>query len=348
MKDLKEFKKVSEAIKEVKDNVLRDYNEEADSKGKLSVSYSKMSLFQNCNRRYKFQYIDQMWDYSDSIATTFGTLLHAILELKGRDIMAGNKLDYDYYEELLYNGIDEQTDKHTEHILGVNEIKETYSEEWNTPDKHENTYDNKIQVFLNDVLPSRMNDDGWMVLDCEHPFCFVYDDTLIVRGFIDRIDYRVNEKGETEYRVVDYKSSKAAYREEDIKTSLQMFVYGLAILHEYGTLPIEYLYDFIAINETQLAMTKGYFKRGIRKINKFIDEESKSKEKEIFKPTPSPLCYYCPYSSTNPNNEKYGGVCEYCSKWTPENKTFEVVKSWDNSLDVHTLGNPPKKRKFVF
>ena len=127
-----------------------------------------------------------------------------------------------------------------------------------------------------------------------------------------------------------------------------MFIYGLAILHEYGSLPIEYLYDFIVINETQLAMTKGYFKRGIRKINKFIDEESKSKEKEIFKPTPSPLCYYCPYSSTNPNNEKYGGVCEYCSKWTPENKTFEVVKSWDNSLDVHTLGNPPKKRKFVF
>ena len=52
---------------------------------------------------------------------------------------------------------------------------------------------------------------------------------------------------------MDYKTSKAIYDESETKTSLQMFTYALAILHEFGSLPTEYLYDFIAINKTQSA-----------------------------------------------------------------------------------------------
>lgn len=347
MRDLKEFKNVSDAIKEVSNNI-RDY-EDTDEGKYLTVSYSKMSLFNNCHRRYLYQYIEQKYAYNDSIATELGTLFHAILELKGKNIINNVEHDYDLYKSLLYDGIDEETKKHTNHILGVNELKEKYPKEWNTPDKFENTYDNKTEVFLNEVLPTRIEDDGWKVLACEHPFKFVYDDKIIIHGFIDRIDYREDKRGNRQYRVVDYKTSKAIYDESETKTSLQMFTYALAILHEFGSLPTEYLYDFIAINKTQSAMTNGYFKRGIKKINKFIEDEMKCKEKDIYKPSPSPLCYFCSFhDASSPHaSEKYEGLCKYHSLWTPENRTFETKEQW-NGGSIRDLGNKPKERRFVF
>ena len=92
-------------------------------------------------------------------------------------------------------------------------------------------------------------------------------------------------------------------------------------------------------------MTNGYFKRGIKKINKFIEDEMKCKEKDIYKPSPSPLCHWCPYSSTS-ENEKFQGDCEYCSLWTPDNRTFDKKKEWEGG-SIRDLGKPPA-RKFVF
>lgn len=69
-----------------------------------------------------------------------------------------------------------------------------------------------------------------------------------------------------------------------------------------------------------------------------------SENKNLFIPKPTPLCHWCNFCTTNPEATIYKNECEYYSKWTPTQKTFEVNKKW-NALENN---NTEKKRKLVF
>ena len=48
-----------------------------------------------------------------------------------------------------------------------------------------------------------------------------------------------------------------------------------------------------------------------------------------FKPTPSPLCYWCSYCANNPNTkEPYKYMCEYYSLWKPSDRISVVNKKF--------------------
>ena len=49
-----------------------------------------------------------------------------------------------------------------------------------------------------------------------------------------------------------------------------------------------------------------------------------------YEPNPSPLCYWCEYSNTNPCITKEGkNLCPYYSLWTKDNRAnFSVKLKW--------------------
>lgn len=289
-------------------------------------SYSKLSTFIQCPMKYKLKYVDGNFEASEAIHLDIGNLLHKVLEIKYRNIIENKENNYEELLEIIQNGIAEETEKDKgKYIIGIEKIKEKFGEDRfiEIDSKSNLSYEDKLQVFY-DYLEK--DDIGfWKPFVVEQPFEFNYEGKAILNGFIDRID--INENGDL--RVVDYKSSNKVFDDKDLTTPLQMFIYALACENLFGKRPIEYQYDMILLGAKQNACTKGYFNRGLKKLNKTLDDIREYEESGNYKPKPTPLCHWCEFSETNPNATFYlQDLCEYYCLWTPNKKTFEKNKEF--------------------
>ena len=310
-----------------------------DDKNLPVFSYSKMEVFKNCPLQYRYKYIEKKYSQDTSIALELGSLCHYVLEQKGKMIVSGETVDYEKLNDILMNGVTETDEKTKEELLGVNQLKRKYFEVWHEADNASGaSYDEKIKLF-DKVLHEEMEETDWKPTYFEKPFEFVWDNKVILKGFIDRIDTK-----DGQYRTVDYKTSKKVYEQSKLATSLQFGVYALAILNEFGVLPIESEYRFILIDDKQYALTKGWENRLIKAMDKVFGDIEASEKKSVFVPKPSPLCHWCNFCQTNPEATIYRNECEYFSKWTPTQKTFEVNKKWNALENINTA----PKRKLVF
>lgn len=310
-----------------------------DDKNLPVFSYSKMEVFKNCPLQYRYKYIEKKYSQDTSIALELGSLCHYVLEQKGKMIVSGETVDYEKLNDILMNGVTETDEKTKEELLGVNQLKRKYFEVWHEADNASGaSYDEKIKLF-DKVLHDEMEETDWKPTYFEKPFEFVWDNKVILKGFIDRIDTK-----DGQYRTVDYKTSKKVYEQSKLATSLQFGVYALAILNEFGVLPIESEYRFILIDDKQYALTKGWENRLIKAMDKVFGDIEASEKKSVFVPKPSPLCHWCNFCQTNPEATIYRNECEYFSKWTPTQKTFEVNKKWNSLENINTA----PKRKLVF
>ena len=314
------------------------------------MSYSKLETFLNCPYSYKFKYKDSKYPSVSSLAMQIGTILHYALELKTHALMMQEtEVDYDYIKEIVLNGTDDQ--KKGEHIIGINALKKEYFEDWYKQDENsEMNYEEKIQLFFDKVLPTRIQDENYAPVGAEVNFQFVYDDRIIFHGFIDRVDMKNDDPNWL--RICDYKTSKKVFPDTKIKTPLQHIIYDLACVYMYGVIPKEHEYDFILLDKRQTTAdgvcSKGYLKRGVAKIDKTLDEIEECAKKKRFVPKPSPLCYWCAYHSDSPFSDmKYKGDCGYHSLWTPDNKTFETIKKYDEKDNLKYESDKPK-RKLIF
>lgn len=310
-----------------------------DDKNLPVFSYSKMEVFKNCPLQYRYKYIEKKYSQDTSIALELGSLCHYVLEQKGKMIVSGETVDYEKLNDILMNGVTETDEKTKEELLGVNQLKRKYFEVWHEADNASGaSYDEKIKLF-DKVLHDEMEETDWKPTYFEKPFEFVWDNKVILKGFIDRIDTK-----DGQYRTVDYKTSKKVYEQSKLATSLQFGVYALAILNEFGVLPTESEYRFILIDDKQYALTKGWENRLIKAMDKVFGDIEASEKKSVFVPKPSPLCHWCNFCQTNPEATIYRNECEYFSKWTPTQKTFEVNKKWNALENINTA----PKRKLVF
>lgn len=302
---------------------------EADRGVLPRLSYSGLEVFKNCPYQFNLKYGEKKFTKETTLALELGSLCHLILELKCNYIKAGKHVDYDYLHFILKYGSIDTNEKTKEHILGVDELKRKYFEEWYEPDNASGmTYEEKMEVFKK-VLKEEMNHASiWHPIYAELPFEFVYKDRVIFNGFIDRID--INIFGG--FRTVDYKTSKKQFESAKVVTSLQFGIYAMAIYQEFGQIPVSFLYRFILLDEDQMAMTSGWEKRLEKTLDNLLDKIDKCKKSGIWLPKPSPLCHWCNYSVTNPKAYEFKNDCEYYSLWTPENKVWAVNKRY-NALD---------------
>lgn len=315
---------------------------EINTQHKERFSYSKLDTYNKCPFRFKKKYEEEKRSNQNSLAMDIGSILHKGKEIIANSLIEGKTPDYEYVRSVILDGYNEETDQKDQHIKGVNELSRQYFEDWVTRDEKSGmTYDEKIELYFNHIKSMEENTD-WKPIAAELQFEFPYRDYTLY-GFIDKVE--INDKGDL--RVTDYKSSRQTYREQDLKTPLQMFIYSLAVKEIYQKLPSEFMYDFILLNKYQLACSKGYEARGIKKLNSLLDAIEESRNTGIYIPKPSPLCYWCDYCANNPKaDSKYKNECPYYLLWTPENKVYKTNKTFDKN-NTDAISNN-KDKPFVF
>lgn len=325
-------------------NKIRPVTEE-DYENLPIYSYSKIEVYKNCPLQFHKKYNEKKRTTDTSLALELGSTCHYVLQRKGEMLNEEGVADINALLDYLENGVTVTDKKTQEVLLGVKELQKKYWDIWYEPDNASGaTYVDKIETFKK-VLDKEMDEfDDWTPVYFEHKFNYVWDNKVIITGFIDRIDMK-----DGEYRTLDYKTSKKTYDSSKLATSLQFGIYALAILNEFGKLPIESKYRFILLDDEQLALTKGWEKRLIKALDKVFEQIETCEKEEIWKPSPTPLCHWCNYCEHNPDANEYKNDCEYYSLWQPNNKTFEVNKKWD-ALNFNKQKNKlnTENRKLIF
>ena len=325
-------------------DLVRPVTEE-DRKKLPVFSYSKIDTYRNCPYQYDLKYNQKKFTDDTSIALELGGLLHYVLEQKGNMLVRSTGslfeqpfVNYDLLNEIMINGVTKTDEKTREYLLGINDLKKKYFETWYEKDNASGmTYEDKMQIF-DKVLHSEMEwteENGfWRPYLFEHPFEFVWNNRVIIKGFIDRIDMKADEYNihSVDFRTIDYKTSKKIYDSNKLATSLQFGIYALAILNEFGKLPVENMYRFILLDDRQYALTKGWEKRLIKALDGIFDKIDSDNTSGIWTPKPTPLCYWCNFCSHNPDATEYKHDCEYYSMYELNSGNIVLSIKSDNVL----------------
>lgn len=272
-------------------------------------SYSKLACFEQCPYRYKLTYIDDHYIDCPRIATDFGTLIHHIEEEIGKSLQEKLKPNY---QELL-----------KEFDSEILNIKEKYPKDFINVDKSGRTYGDKAEYYRQSGiyrLEKRLQiNPNLEIVGLEKEFYLTFNQYLF-HGFIDRIFY---DKSQDVYIIEDIKTYAQKMGSRDLKTPLQHVIYSLA-LKSSGIDKIRCTYDLPLCDLTQ-NVAEGYLDRGIEKLNELFNDIKYSD----FAPRPTPLCHWCIFSGTYPDQpDEAKGLCPYYCEWTRENKTMRSNYRW--------------------
>lgn len=303
-------------------------------------SYSRLNTYVNCPFKYYLQYEQKHYIYMPNLAAEFGTLLHKIEERIAHAIMAEQPIDYDSlrYDFMNYN-IPKTSPADTDgDIYGINILKNKYHDEFYEIDQRGNSYYMKaIEYYERGIyrLENFMKENpNLRLVDVERYFEINYNQ-YVMQGYIDRI---LQDKETGEYIICDIKTKDHPFSDKELTTPLQFVVYSMGIKDMFNLdyYPDKCYYDLPICNIRQKAGTKGFIKRGIKKLDKIFNGINVEKD---FSATPSPLCYWCPFSYTNPNQQPEGKrLCPYFSLWTQTNnaKGYECMNKWEG-MERHSI-----------
>ena len=243
---------------------------DTDAPEKLLLSVSSVETFTGCKAKWYYRYIEKL-PAPHTYHTTAGSFIHKILEIfikkysKDKNLrLAGNtafflaKKDKELAPTLTPEIIEE----------GKQWLKFIVKKYEKSPELIPNTL--KVEV----------------------PFNFKIDDSLSVRGFIDRID----QIDSNTIKIVDYKTSS----NPNYLSSFQLATYTIATQKKYPGKAIQASYELIRhefaskeynISEKELQGVLNTFTKTASEIRHL----KKTSPTEAWDPTPTRLCSYCPF-----------------------------------------------------
>ena len=278
-------------------------------------SYSKIDVYSQCGFKYRLRYVDKHFVNTDGVATELGSAIHETEESIANAIKAGNSIDYIALKNKL--------------ILKMIELEHKYKKDWFNQDKSNRTYRDKVYGYLQSGiyrLERFMLANGHLqIVDTEKEFEFTLPGTeTVFHGFIDRILYNTKTN---KYIVQDIKTYAVPVEKKNLKVPLQFVVYSYAMQNLYGitAADLEYSYDLPFCDIIQSAGEEDFEETGRQELVNLLA----SIQDNEFKPNPTPLCHWCEYCPTNPNQPAEGkNLCPYHSLWTKENRTKDIAARW--------------------
>ena len=251
-----------------------------DDRGRLRLSFTRVDVFEQCPRRFRYQYVDRL-PQAPAPQLSFGSSLHATLEwLYDRKHPVLPSLEdtlqalYDTWDTAGYVDVDRE-----EQLVAYEHARSIVSE------RHARIAQEGFR------LPAAV--EAWFEL----PF----DDDIVVVGAIDRID--AHEDGSL--HVIDYKTNRRARTRSQVRSSLQLAIYALATEELYGRAPTTVALDFIVAGVTVTVPVEELDLASVPRRLAAVARRIRSGEDT---PTPNRLCDWCDFKDVCPAWTGEGGA----------------------------------------
>ena len=183
---------------------------------KVKLSASKIKTAEGCSWLYYTKYVLKVPDISNSGASR-GTICHLIFELLLTD------RHKKYFEDLCSGKAGVIKNPCIHRLILKNAKKLKVNDEENL---------DLIYMMIQTGLQSDFFCNGSLLVEAESEFKLEEED-YIINGFIDKLA----KFNDTDYKIYDYKSSKAKFSKEEIDFNLQNLMYSLAVFKTKGHIP---------------------------------------------------------------------------------------------------------------
>ena len=303
-------KKIPAIVKQIKQHTLKEINYATEK----AISYSQMSMFLSCPRKWSLQYRDGYYTSEQSIHMTFGTALHEVIQ---------------HYITTIYNISGAEADRINLEEYFEERFRETYLKDYRSnknvhfsdPVEMREFYEDGLAI-LNFVKKKRsgyFGKQGWFLVGCEVPLLLNPHSefrTILYKGYLDVVLY--HEPTNT-FKIIDIKTSRSGWDDKtkkDKTKQLQLVLYKKFYSKQFGVpednIEIEFFivkrkiweespFPISRIQEYTPASGKIKMGKATNTINSFIEEvfnHDGSYKDKIFEPNPSKWnCMYCPFKN---------------------------------------------------
>ena len=303
-------KKILPLIKEI----IKKSEREVNYGYEKAISYSQMSMYRSCPKKWALQYRDGHKISEQSIHMTFGTAIHEAIQhyldtMYASSAAAADRVNIEeYFEERFRETYlkDYKSNKNV-HFSNPAEMKEFYDDGIN------------ILTYFKKKRGSYFHKKGWHLVKCELPLLVspnpAYKNVLY-RGYLDVVLY--HEPTNT-IKILDIKTSTRGWSDKEKKNEdkqFQLILYKKLFAEQYN-FPIENIEVEFFIVKRKLYESNDYvipriqtFKpasgkikisRAEKAMNEFIEnvftKDANFKEVTL---TPNPSkwnCGFCPYKN---------------------------------------------------
>ncbi len=247
-----------------------------------TYSYSKVTCFEQCPLRYKFQYIDKIkTEIEQSIEAFLGSLVHEALEklytdLKFQKLMKLNDV-LDFYNDLWQKNWND----------AIVIVKKGYDKE---------NYRKMGEKFLTDYYNHYKPFDKGKVLGLETTEFIDLDDKY---KFHVRID-RLNEADDGVYEIHDYKTGGYLPEQARLDEDRQLALYSLWVLKTFGNVKkVKLIWHYLAFDKELVSeRTQDQLMKLRRETIKAINKIESAKD---FPSVVTKLCDWCQFRPICPH-----------------------------------------------
>ena len=301
-------KKIPAIVKQIQKHKLKEHNYAFEK----AISYSQMSMFLDCPKKWSLQYRDGYYTSTPSIHTLFGTALHealqhyitTIYEISGAE---ADRIDMEKYfeERFKENYLKEYKKNKKVHFTNPAEMNEFFEDGVN------------IINYIKKKKGGYFSKRGWYLVGCEVPIVLIPNPeykNILYKGFLDVVLY--NEKL-NKFKILDIKTSTKGWDDKtkkDETKQLQLILYKQFFSQQFGIpvddIDIEFFivkrkiweespFPISRVQEYIPASGKIKLAKATKTINNFIEEVfdlTGSHKDTNHEPTPSKwTCTYCPF-----------------------------------------------------
>ena len=303
-------KKIPQIVKQIQKHTLKEVNYAFEK----AISYSQVSMFLNCPRKWSLQYRDGYYTSESSIHMTFGTALHEALQ---------------HYITTIYNESGAAADRINIEEYFEERFRETYLKDYksnknvhfsNSVEMRE-FYDDGLAIlnFIKKKRGGYFGKKGWFLVGCEVPLLLnphpEYKN-ILYKGYLDVVLYH---EATNTFKILDIKTSKSGWDDKtkkDETKQLQLILYKKYYAQQFGVpednINIQFFivkrkiweespFPISRIQEFTPASGKIKVNKATNTINSFIEEvfnHDGSYKNQQYNPNPTKFnCMFCPFKN---------------------------------------------------
>jgi len=257
-------------------------NNNTDNTNKKTIySHSRLSTFEQCPLKFRFQYIDKLPpEIEQTIEGFLGNKVHDTLEWIYNQVMIGESVELD---QVIENYAQAWTDAFNP---GIKIVREGLDE------KH---YFNRGIKFLIDYFTKHSPFQDNTIATEERIFINLDPEGIYrLQGFIDRL---VHDKDANVFEIHDYKTGQIKTQKE-LDTDRQLALYSLGIKQQFNADKVRLVWHFLDFDQKMTSIrTDEQLEELKQEMIRLIDKIESTKE---YPACPSGLCGWCGFQKFCP------------------------------------------------